>query len=114
MALLKNQIGTLKNQMYEQWCDLWSYILPMRVDKWVLLDTSLEESLRRIKIRNRSAETGISVEYQTNLYNKHIEFYSKLQEAGKPVIIVSNNLMDANFINDAVILNNIVSQIMSF
>ena len=114
MELLRDMVGELRMTMYEQWCELWAYIMPMRVDKWVLLDTSLEESLRRIKIRNRSAETGISVEYQTNLYNKHIEFYSKLQEAGKPVIIVSNNLMDANFINDAVILNNIVSQIMSF
>ena len=114
MELLRDMVGELRMTMYEQWCELWAYIMPMRVDKWVLLDTSLEESLRRIKIRNRSAETGISVEYQTNLYNKHIEFYSKLQEAGKPVIIVSHNLMDANFINDAVILNNIVSQIMSF
>lgn len=33
-------------------------IMLMRVDTWVFLDTSLEESLKRIKIRNRSAECG--------------------------------------------------------
>jgi deoxyadenosine/deoxycytidine kinase len=114
MELLRDLVGELRMTMYEQWCNLWAYIMPMRVDKWVLLDTSLEESLRRIKIRNRSAEDGISVEYQTNLYNKHIEFYDKLKNAGKPVVIVNNNLMDANFINDENVLNNIVGQIMTF
>jgi len=114
MELLRDMVGELRMTMYEQWCELWSYIMPMRVDKWVLLDTSLEESLRRIKIRNRSAEDGISVEYQTNLYNKHIEFYDKLKNAGKSVIVINNNLMDANFINDESVLNNIVSQIMTF
>lgn len=114
MELLRNMVGELRMTMYEQWCELWAYIMPMRVDKWVLLNTSLEESLRRIKIRNRSAEEGISVEYQTNLYNKHIEFYDKLKNAGKPVIVINNSLMDANFINDENILNNIVGQIMSF
>jgi deoxyadenosine/deoxycytidine kinase len=114
MELLRNMVGELRMTMYEQWCDLWSYIMPMRVDKWVLLNTSLEESLRRIKIRNRRAEEGINVEYQTNLYNKHIEFYDKLKNAGKTVIVINNNLMDANFINDENILNNIVYQIISF
>jgi deoxyadenosine/deoxycytidine kinase len=74
----------------------------------------LEESLRRIKLRNRSSEDNITTEYQTNLYNKHIEFYYKLQTEGKPIVVIKNNLMDANFINDNEILNKIVSQIISF
>lgn len=114
MELLKEMVGDLRMTMYNHWCELWSYIMPMRVDKWVLLDTSLNESLKRIKIRNRSAEHGISVEYQTNLYNKHIEFYDNLKNTGKSVVIIDNELMDANFINDESILNNIVGQIMAF
>lgn len=114
MELLKEMVGDLRMTMYNHWCELWSYIMPMRVDKWVLLNTSLDESLRRIKIRNRSAEHGISVEYQTNLYNKHIEFYDNLKNTGKSVVIIDNELMDANFINDESILNNIVGQIMAF
>jgi deoxyadenosine/deoxycytidine kinase len=114
MELLKDLVGELRMTMYNQWCDLWAYIMPMRVDKWVLLDTSLEESLRRIKLRNRSSEDNITTEYQTNLYNKHIEFYYKLQTEGKPIVVIKNNLMDANFINDNEILNKIVSQIISF
>jgi deoxyadenosine/deoxycytidine kinase len=114
MELLKNLVGDLRMTMYNQWCDLWAYIMPMRVDKWVLLDTSLEESLKRIKIRNRLAETGISEEYQTNLYNKHIEFYNKLKEEGKNVVIIENQLMDANFITDGCVLANIARKIIEF
>ena len=114
MELLKDLVGELRMTMYNQWCDLWAYIMPMRVDKWVLLDTSLDESLRRIKLRNRSSEDNITPEYQTNLYNKHIEFYYKLQTEGKPIVVIKNNLMDANFINDEDVLNKIVSQIIKF
>lgn len=114
MELLKDLVGDLRMTMYNQWCDLWAYIMPMRVDKWVFLDTSLEESLRRIKIRNRSAETGISVEYQTNLYNKHIEFYNKLVNDNQPAIKIENKLMDANFINNSKILEEIQNNIISF
>jgi deoxyadenosine/deoxycytidine kinase len=114
MELLKEMVGELRMTMYNHWCELWSYIMPMRVDKWVLLNTSLDESIRRIKNRNRTAENGISVEYQTNLYKKHIEFYNNLQKTGKSVVIINNELMDANFINDDSILTNIVSQIMAF
>jgi deoxyadenosine/deoxycytidine kinase len=114
MELLKDFVGDLRMCMYNQWCDLWSYIMPMRVDKWVLLDTSLEESLKRIKIRNRLAETGVSEEYQTNLYNKHIEFYNKLKDEGKNVLVIENNLMDSNFITDGSVLDNIARKIIAF
>lgn len=114
MALLKTQIGDLRCQMYDQWCDLWAYIMPMMVDKWVFLDTSLEESLRRIKVRNREAESSISVEYQTELYNKHVEFYNKLKNQNKPVLIIKPKLMDDNFITNSNTLEVIASKIMEF
>ena len=114
MALLKTHIGDLKCQMYDQWCDLWVYIMPMRVDKWVLLDTSLEESLKRIKVRNREAESGVSEEYQTALYNKHVEFYNELKKQGRPVLVISPQLMDDNFITNSNILSVIASKVMAF
>lgn len=112
MELLKETVGEMRMIMYKQWCDMWSYIMPMRVDKWVLLDTSLQESLRRIEIRKRDGEDGISIEYQTNLYNKHIEFYEKLKSDGKPVIIIDSTLMDSNFIEDKSHLDNIIKEIL--
>jgi len=114
MALLKNHIGTLKCQMYDQWCNLWAYIMPMRVDKWVFLNTSLEESLRRIKVRNREGESGVSVEYQTALYNKHVEFYNELKNQGRTVLEIEPQLMDNNFITNSNTLGAIASKIMAF
>ena len=42
------------------------------------------------------------------------KFYDNLKNTGKSVVIIDNELMDANFINDESILNNIVNQIMTF
>lgn len=112
MELLKETVGEMRMIMYKQWCDMWAYIMPMKVDKWVLLDTSLDESLRRIEMRKRDGEDGISVEYQTNLYKKHIEFYNKLKNDGKPVIIIDSKLMDSNFIEDKSHLDNIIKEIL--
>ena len=111
MELLKDDAGELRMNMYDEWCKNWAYILPMRVDKWVLLNTSLEESIKRIISRNRNGEDAISVEYQTKLYEKHIEFYDNLKKQNESVIIIDSKLMDNDFINDDVNLNNIISQI---
>ena len=112
MELLKNSIGELRFTMYNQWCDLWALILPLRVDKWVFLDTSLEESIRRIRIRNRNAENCVDENYQRQLHEKHIEFYNKLENNLKPVIRIQNQLMDNDFINNTVILDEIIHKIM--
>uniref|UniRef100_A0A6C0HMA0 Deoxynucleoside kinase domain-containing protein n=1 Tax=viral metagenome TaxID=1070528 RepID=A0A6C0HMA0_9ZZZZ len=113
MELLKPKVGNLRMQMYNMWCDLWVYIMPIIADKWILLNTSLNESISRIKMRNRNGENNINIEYQTELYKKHIEFYIKLQKDGKNVIIIENALMDDNFVNNDSIFNKIVEQIFN-
>ena len=110
MALLKELVGEMRFNMYNTWWDMWSYIMPMRVDKWVLLDTSLEESLKRINSRNRNGESAVDKEYQTKLYNKHIEFYNQLKKEKKPVVIIESNIMDTNFLED----NKQIEKIIEF
>jgi deoxyadenosine/deoxycytidine kinase len=112
MELLKELVGEMRFNMYNTWWDMWSYIMPMRVDKWVLLDTSLEESLKRINSRNRNGESAIDKDYQTNLYVKHIEFYNKLKEENKPVIIIESNIMDTNFLEDSDKIDKIIDLIL--
>ena len=113
MELLKESITPLEMCMYNEWCDMWAYILPMRVDKWVLLNTSLDESLKRIDIRDRNGEkSGVSVEYQTNLYKKHIEFYNKLVNDENPVVIIESNIMDENIIDNDEKIDNIIGKIL--
>lgn len=113
LELLKESIGDLRMTMYNKWWDIWSYIMPMRVDKWVLLDTSLEESLRRINTRNRDGESTIDKEYQTNLYIKHIEFYDTLQKENKPVVIIDSIIMDTNLMFDNDKIGEIINKILN-
>ena len=112
LELLKDLVGELRMTMYIKWWTMWSYIMPMRVDKWVLLDTSLEESLKRINTRNRDGETAIDKEYQTNLYLKHIEFYDTLQKENKPVVIIDSTIMDTNLMVDTTKVGEIIKQIL--
>ena len=113
MELLRELVGDMRMTMYNQWCEMWAYIMPLQVSKWVLLNTSLDESLRRISLRNRDGETsGISVEYQTSLYDKHIEFYNKLKEDGENVVIINSEIMDTDFILDETKIKNIIDKII--
>jgi len=114
MELLKEIVGEMRFNMYNTWWEMWSYIMPMRVDKWVLLDTSLEESLKRINNRNRNGENAVDRGYQTRLYIKHIEFYNQLKEENKPVIIIESDIMDTDFITNTEKIENIMQILLSF
>jgi deoxyadenosine/deoxycytidine kinase len=113
MELLKDLVGEMRINMYNTWWDMWSYIMPMKVDKWVLLDTSLEESLKRITFRNRNGESAVDKDYQTKLYNKHIEFYNTLKKENKPVVIIESSIMDTDFIKNTDKIDNIIKLILN-
>lgn len=113
MELLKEIVGEMRFNMYNIWWEMWSYIMPMRVDKWVLLDTSLEESLKRINSRNRNGENAVDKGYQTRLYVKHIEFYNKLSEENKPVVIIDSGIMDTDFITNNDKIKKIIDLILN-
>ena len=54
------------------------------------LDVSAEESKRRIEMRNRDCEKGITVEYLQNLHEAYEEFLSEIARI-IPVIRVNYN-----------------------
>ena len=54
----------------------------------VHLDCKPEESLRRIKMRARGCETGITIDYLTKLYNAYEEFLAEISKV-IPVIRVN-------------------------
>ena len=100
-------------EMYNQWWDMWISLMPMLPNKWVFLNTSLQESIRRICIRDRFEEkNSISIEYQNNLYNKHIEFYDKLKDSGHNTIEVKSEIMDKNFMEDESVIDSIYNLII--
>jgi len=126
VEMLRDLLGHTRMAMYTEWWDMWSCINPIHVSKWVLLDVSLDESLRRIKARSRNEETGISIEYQTNLRAKHHEFYTRLQDTlgtgtlealghkstTASVLVIPPALMDVDYINNPEPLKEIAELII--
>ena len=100
-ALLKEQFGPVRKQMYEMWWNMWAHIFPLRPTKWILLDTDVDTAYHRIEIRNRGEEkSGVSREYLGQLHTKHHEFYDALTTQSQPIEIISSELMSENFITD--------------
>lgn len=104
VELLRDVLGSTRIKMYESWWKMWSLIFNVKINNWVLLNTSINTSANRIKIRNRNGEK-VELDYLTNLQKEHINFYNKLQETSQTVKIIPPSLMDKNFIeNDDVII----------
>lgn len=93
-AELLRQDGCITNmewKMYELWCETWHTLLPFSTIKgifYLTLDSSLSSeyvnnsvqlSLQRICQRNRTAEAGITVDYQTKLLQQHETLFSDLE-----------------------------------
>lgn len=131
VEMLREQLGPTRMAMYAEWWDMWNCINPIHVNKWVLLDVSLDESLRRIKARSRTEETGISQDYQRQLHLKHHEFYANLKTHLAPdsnnkttdtknhshskasICVIPTSLMDDDYINNPAPLKEIAEQIIA-
>jgi deoxyadenosine/deoxycytidine kinase len=111
VEMLKEDMGELKYNMYNDWWHLHQHLLPIKMNKWIILDTSLDTSLQRICIRNRTEESGISADYQSSLQAKHHEFVNTLRNNGENAIVINSDLMDDNFIENVNVLNNIYNLI---
>lgn len=97
VEMLKEEMGDTRFKMYNEWCDLWKNILPFNYDLFILLDTSVDTSMNRLKIRNRSEELGITEEYQIKLRDTHLNFYNNiLDEFNYDKIIICNKTMELN------------------
>lgn len=116
-ALLEGEFGPVRLAMYKQWWSLWSVLVPIKPYKWVLLDTSIDQSFARITQRARNEEkTGVSSDYQNKLALQHKVFFDQLQRdrsTADAVIVINNRLMDANFITNRGVLEKIAHTILT-
>lgn len=113
VEMLRDTLGAIRYDMYNEWWDMWNLLMPIKFDKWVFLDVSLDESMRRIHNRSRGEESGIDPEYQRNLRVKHIEFYESLKKQNYNVCTITSELMDNNFIDNYDVLDEICNKIMA-
>jgi deoxyadenosine/deoxycytidine kinase len=72
-----NFFTPLQKIMYDYWCETWDKFLPFSSPNlFIYLAPSVEESMKRIKSRNRSGEV-VSLDYQEKLFKKHEDMFSK-------------------------------------
>ena len=104
VEMLKNSsmMDSVESAMYEIWWDMWRRIMPANIDLFILLDTSVSDSMKRLLIRNRDGETGgVSQDYQQDLRKTHLDFYqSFLPEAGYKTVTISSDKMSQNYLDD--------------
>lgn len=111
VEMLKEDMGNTRMKMYDEWCDLWKKLIPFEFNMFILLDTTVETSMKRLKIRNRCEELGITDEYQTNLRNTHLNFYNNvLNKLGYLKIIINEEIMESKPENIGLnILDNLIN-----
>ncbi|EGG25225.1 deoxyadenosine kinase [Cavenderia fasciculata] len=89
-AKMLMESGLMEKRDYETYCTLFSNLSNfMRKPNLIIhLDVSPEESLERIKMRDRDCEKTVTLEYLTNLNRAYQEF---LQDISKYVAVIRVN-----------------------
>lgn len=82
-------IGLMEERDYRTYVSLFRHMsnFMCRPNVIVYLDVSPEESMRRIQLRSRDVESGISLEYLTALYDEYERFINNISRS-IPVIRV--------------------------
>lgn len=79
-ARMLHESGLMADRDYQTYRELFSQMsnFMRRPNIIVHLDLSPEESLRRIRLRDRDCESGITIEYLTNLHQAYEDFINEV------------------------------------
>jgi len=97
--------------LYESW---WNWLVQKapQFSGHIYMRTSVDTVMQRLSKRNRGEEAGVSMEYQSQLIEKHEQWVAKEQARNRvPVIIVDANV---NFLADRDHLHGICDTITTF
>jgi deoxyadenosine/deoxycytidine kinase len=112
IEMQKEIVGEMRMKMYYEWWNLWKKIYPIDFDKhdttFVYLDTSINESLKRVDERDRSGEL-VSYGYQTKLREMHQNMFDECKEKK---IHINSSLADSDFKKDVKIFDEIFDMIL--
>ena len=105
VEMLEKMMGPIRMNMYNKWWYMWKHIMPFQPSLFVLLDTGLDESMKRINERNREGENGkVETDYQKNLHKQHLDFYNNMKNIPDlkniPTMKVDKKYMNQNFKNN--------------
>lgn len=69
------KISDIEFQTYNYWFD--TFENETKIDVILYVNTEPEECINRIKVRNRSEESGVSLDYLKSCHQKHVEWLDK-------------------------------------
>ena len=102
----KKLIKSIEWDTYINWFEWLSNMLELNGDAYIYLRTDPTISYKRIQKRNRVEEKNISLEYITEIHNKHEEWLNKNKE--------NILILDGNIENSEERLENFADQILKF
>ena len=102
----KKLIKSIEWDTYINWFEWLSNMLELNGDAYIYLRTDPTISYKRIQKRNRIEEKNISLQYITEIHNKHEEWLNKNKE--------NILILDGNIENSEERLENFADQILKF
>jgi len=81
-------VTEMEMRHYLEWWNMWKDVMPFTPNLFIYLNISIDESMKRIHIRARNGEKGITSEYQKSLKKYHDEVYDNISYYNIPILIL--------------------------
>lgn len=102
-------VDDLEYSMYQDWCHLWSLVLPFQISLFLYIRTDLDRCMARLQDRSRDGETGVSREYQAHLLREHDrEFLRPVLDDGTACLVIDGA---PDYRHDTVLRQQLVQQV---
>lgn len=98
----QGHVDDLEWKHYQEWWAMWDRVMPFSPDLFVYLTPTMDEVMRRVRLRARDGEEGVGREYQMLLKDKHDEMFDRDSVAMSPTNVVPIHRIetDSNFKDD--------------
>ena len=110
-----NMLNEFDAELYNKWWEFWRLMMPFDITEFIYLKPSLDECMRRLKIRARGEEIGVSRDYQEKLMRFHNALFrddnNGTFELDKRIYPYTVFKTDEDFANDEKIKSDIVYKI---
>lgn len=102
-------VDDLEYTMYQDWCDLWSLVLPFQISLFLYIRTDLDQCMSRLQQRSRDGETGVSRDYQAHLLREHDrEFHRPVLADGTKCLVIDGS---PDYRQDSVLRQRLMQQV---
>ena len=100
-CFMQGTLSDIEYKLYKRWF-VWAenYVKINGKVKYIYLRCSPEVSLERTRIRNRKEESGIPIEYLTEIHQRHEEWVSEIPKDSVKIVDASVSFKDNKVFSD--------------